>query len=130
MSLKNELKEVWGKELEFLSELDPVKEKEVYKAQVERVNEIEKRLADLEKSEMEANTKTLAVETEAELKYKALADEWKNQKKRNKIEIAKIAVPITAALGMGIVSMIWEKTEVLTSTAGKIAWRDLIKFKI
>lgn len=52
------------------------------------------------------------------------------QKNRSKLEWGKIAVPSICAITMGVVSMIWEKTDTLTSTAGKNALRDIISFKL
>ena len=46
-----------------------------------------------------------------------------------KIDILKVAVPTTAGVLMGLISMKWEKFDTLTSTAGKISLRDIIRFR-
>ena len=55
--------------------------------------------------------------------------EEKQTKQRGKIEWAKILVPTACAVGMGVASMIWEKFDTMSLTAGKNSWRDLISFK-
>lgn len=43
---KDELKVVWKKELELLESIDPEKQPELYKEQMQRLNAIEKQLTD------------------------------------------------------------------------------------
>lgn len=64
------------------------------------------------------------------LAEKTRKDELKDRRNRTVIEIVKIGVPTTAACVMGLVSMVWEKTDTLTLTAGKSSLRDVLKFKI
>ena len=101
-----------------------------YKAQLNRVNEIEKRLTDMEKTEIEVEERAAGRDIEENLKIQQMEVDEKNQKSKNRIEIAKIAVPTTAAVVMGLIAMVYEKTDIMSSTTGKASWRDLIRFKI
>ena len=130
MSFKNELMETWVKEKEYLESIDPKEEGELYKAQLNRITEIEKRLTDMEKTELEVEEKAAGRDIEEQLKRDQMMDEKKIQKSRNRIEVAKIIVPISAALAMGVGSMLFEVNHINSSTAGKASWRDLIKFKL
>ena len=129
MSFKKQLEEVWVKELEFLSEIDPNNQKELYKAQAERVNQIEKQLTDLEKSENELSEKEASREVDEQLRREQIESDVKVQTKRNQIEAAKVFAPIVAAFTMGLISMKWEKVDTLTSTAGKSSLREILRFK-
>lgn len=130
MSFKDELKDVWLKEKECLYKIDPKNQNELYKAQLNRVNEIEKRLTDMEKTEIEVEERAAGRDIEENLKIQQMEVDEKNQKSKNRIEIAKIAVPTTAAVVMGLIAMVYEKTDIMSSTTGKASWRDLIRFKI
>ncbi len=130
MSFKDELTEVWVKEKECLYKIDPKQQSEMYKAQLNRVNEIEKRLTDMEKTEIEVEERAAGRDIDEQLKCKQIEIEMRSQKSKNRIEIAKIAVPTTAAVVMGLIAMVYEKTDIMSSTTGKASWRDLIRFKI
>ena len=99
-TLKEKLEEQWVYELAALSQMDI--SNECYDVQLSRVEHLEKLMADLDKSE---------------------------QKRRGKLEIFKTSAPIVAAFLMGCISMVWEKNDTLTSTAGKSSLRDLLRFK-
>lgn len=129
MSFKEELQEVWAKEKTKLDRINPVEQKEAYRMQADRVVEIEKRLTDLERSETEVEGRAAIADMEDSLKRDQLEQEKKDQKVKNIIDILKIAVPASAAFAMGLISMVWEKTDTLTSTAGKSSLRDVLKFK-
>lgn len=128
-SVKELLLKQWEEEKLKLAETNPEK-KEEYRLQVERVNQLERQLTDLEKTEIEVEEKAASRYIEEQLERDKIDVEIKTNKSRNRIEVAKIAVPVAGAFAMGIISMVFEKTDVLTSTAGKNSWRDLIKFKI
>ena len=129
MSFKKQLEEVWIKEREYLSEIDPNNQKELYKAQAERVNAIEKQLTDLEKTENELSEKEASREVDEQLRREQIESDIKIQTKRNRIETAKVFAPIVAAFTMGLISMKWEKVDTLTSTAGKSSLREILRFK-
>ena len=128
-SVKELLLKQWEEEKLKLAETNPEK-KEEYRLQVERVNQLERQLTDLEKTEIEVEEKAASRCIEEQLERDKSDVEIKTHKSRTRIEVAKIVVPVAGAFAMGIISMVFEKTDVLTSTAGKNSWRDLIKFKI
>lgn len=127
-SVKDLLLKQWEEEKEKLAETNPEK-KEEYRLQVERVNQLERQLTELEKTEIEIEEKAASRYLDEQLERDKMEADSKANKSRNKIEVAKIVVPVTGAFVMGIISMVFEKTDVLTSTAGKQSWRDLISFK-
>ena len=129
MNFKTELKDVWRKEIETLNEIDVDSQESLYKAQLERVTSIEKMLTDLEKAEMDSDEKRYCRNTDEQFKYVEIDAEKRDRKTRNLIEVTKIVVPVTAAFAMGLISMKWEKIDTLTTTAGKSALRDILKFK-
>lgn len=129
MSFKDELKEVWSKELEHLYEIDPANEKERYKVQAERVSHIEKQITELEKTDIEVDERATNKDIDERIESERIESDNKNQKTKNAIEVLKIVVPVVSAFAMGLISMKWEKTDTLTSTAGKSSLRDILRFK-
>lgn len=129
MSFSEELKQVWSEALEHLNEIDPVKQKDEYNAQMQRVAHLEKQLTDLEKTNMEIEEKAVCKDIDERLETEHMESDNKNQKIRNVIEAAKVVVPVIGAFAMGLISMKWEKTDTLTSTAGKSSLRDILRFK-
>mgnify|MGYP003400142423 FL=1 len=67
---------------------------------------------------------------EIEEKMNARISEENQNRKRNKIEWAKVAIPTTCAALMGIITMIWEKTDTMTLTPGKVSLRDVLSFRL
>ena len=116
LTLKEKLEEQWISALSILSEMDI--NDECYDIQVSRVEHLEKLMADLDKAELEASTKMEQLESDKS-----------EQKRKGKLEIFKTSAPIVAAVVMGFVSMVWEKTDTITSTAGKLSLRDSIRFR-
>lgn len=129
MSFKDELKDVWRKELEYLSELDPNKDKELYRTQMNRLDGIEKQLTELERTELQVESDAANHDIEEQIKRDQMELDRKDRKTKNRIEIGKFVLPVAAAVGMGLFSMKWEKIDTLTSTAGKSSLRDVLKFK-
>lgn len=130
MSFKEELIETWNEEKTNLNALDPNKDGELFKAQMNRVNEIEKRLTELEKTEVEVEERAAGRDMDEQLKYRQMEEDLKSQKTKNRIEVTKIFAPLTVGALMGVAAMIYEKSDFLQSTTGKASWRDLIKFKL
>lgn len=130
MSFKEELIETWNEEKTNLNALDPKKDGEVFKAQMNRVNEIEKRLTELEKTEVEVEERAAGRDMDEQLKYRQMEEDLKSQKTKNRIEVTKIFAPLTVGALMGVAAMVYEKSDFLQSTTGKASWRDLIKFKL
>ena len=129
MSFKNELKEVWEKELEYLSDIDPIKDKELYKTQMNRISDIEKQLTELERIELQIENDAANHDIEEQIKRDQMEIDRKDRKTKNKIEVGKFTLPVVAAFVMGLISMKWEKIDTLTTTAGKSSLRDILKFK-
>ena len=127
MDFTMELRDVWKKEREYLKEMTV--DSKGYKEQLERVTELEKRLTDLEKADMENSVKVASNEITEQFKREEMEAELKDRKNRNRIEVAKIIVPVAAAFTMGLISMRFEKTDIVTSTAGKSSLRDILKFR-
>lgn len=127
MDFTMELRDVWKKEREYLKEMTV--DSKGYKEQLERVTELEKRLTDLEKADMENSVKVASNEITEQFKREEIEVELKDRKNRNRIEVAKIIVPVAAAFTMGLISMRFEKTDIVTSTAGKSSLRDILKFR-
>ena len=116
LTLKEKLEEQWVSALSILSEMGINDER--YDIQMSRVEHLEKLMADLDKAEMEASTKMEQLESDKS-----------EQKRKGKLEIFKTSAPIVAAFLMGCISMVWEKTDTLTLTAGKLSLRDSIRFR-
>ena len=127
-NVKDLLLKQWEEEKLKLAETEPQK-KETYRLQVDRVNQLERQLTELERTEIEVEEKAASRYIEEQLERDKMEEERKANKSRNRIEVAKIAAPLSVAFVMGIVSMVFEKTDIVSSTAGKNSLRDLINFK-
>lgn len=127
-NMKDLLLKQWEEEKLKLAETDPEK-KETYRLQVDRVNQLERQLTELERTEIEVEEKAASRYIEEQLERDKMEEERKVNKSRNRIEVAKLAAPLSVAFVMGIVSMVFEKTDIVSSTAGKNSLRDLINFK-
>ena len=127
-NVKDLLLKQWEEEKLKLAETDPEK-KETYRLQVDRVNQLERQLTELERTEIEVEEKAASRYIEEQLERDKMEEERKVNKSRNQIEVAKLAAPLSVAFVMGIVSMVFEKTDIVSSTAGKNSLRDLINFK-
>ena len=127
-NVKDLLLKQWEEEKIKLAETDPEK-KETYRLQVDRVNQLERQLTELERTEIEVEEKAASRYIEEQLERDKMEEERKANKSRNRIEVAKLAAPLSVAFVMGIVSMVFEKTDIVSSTAGKNSLRDLINFK-
>lgn len=130
MIFKTELKDVWKKELEYLSDIDPVKDKELYRTQMNRLTDIEKQLTELERIELQIENDAANHDMDEQIKRDQMELDRKDRNTKNFIEFGKFVLPVVAAVGMGLFSMKWEKVDVLTSTAGKASLRDALKMKL
>lgn len=84
------------------------------------------RLIQIQKNNDEYDLKSREIEAAKE----ARAQELEQTKTRNRIDWAKVIVPTVGAFAMGIISMVWEKTDTLTSTTGKTSLRELVSFRL
>lgn len=129
--MKERLLVEWEKEKDILDGLD-IKDKEdngAYSKQADRVEHLEKLLVDLEKKELDMSSISWKLDSEEKVRKEQMKAEDKTNKTRNIIEACKIGVPVVAAFTMGMISMKWEKVDTLTSTAGKSALREILRFK-
>lgn len=127
-NVKDLLLKQWEEEKLKLAETDPEK-KETYRLQVDRVNQLERQLTELERTEIEVEEKAASRYIEEQLERDKMEEERKANKSRNRIEVAKIAAPLSVAFLTAAISMVFEKTDIVSSTAGKNSLRDLINFK-
>lgn len=123
MNVKQKLKDEFESQMDLLNKLDVGTEE--YKLTVDGVTKLADRIIEIEKNERDAELKEYQLGNEAE----SINAEIKNNRTRNVVEIVKCAVPVAAAFTMGIISMKWEKLDTLTSSAGKSALRDILRFK-
>lgn len=127
-NVKDLLLKQWEEEKLKLAETDPEK-KETYRLQVDRVNQLERQLTELERTEIEVEEKAASRYIEEQLERDKMEEDRKVNKSRNRIEVAKIAAPLSVAFLTAAISMVFEKTDIVSSTAGKNSLRDLINFK-
>lgn len=127
-NVKDLLLKQWEEEKLKLAETDPEK-KETYRLQVDRVNQLERQLTELERTEIEVEEKAASRYIEEQLERDKMEEEHKANRSRNRIEVAKIAAPLSVAFLTAAISMVFEKTDIVSSTAGKNSLRDLINFK-
>lgn len=123
--LLDEREDIKGK----LERIDAEQNKSEYGMMVNRITDVEKLLVDLEKKELEVEAEAARQDIDESLKTKQMSEDKKSQRNRNIVEVVKIGAPIVAAFAMGIISMKWEKVDTVTSTAGKSALRDVMRFK-
>lgn len=126
--MKERLLEEWEKEKDILDGLD-IQDNGAYSKQADRVEHLEKLLVDLEKKELDMSSISWKLDSEEKVRKEQMKAEDKTNKTRNIIEACKIGVPVVAAFAMGMISMKWEKVDTLTSTAGKSALREVLRFK-
>lgn len=130
-TIKQQLEDQWKEEKEKLNNMTigDKSQIEFYKIQVERVKHLEKELADLEKSEKDVEERAVSRCSDETLRKQQLEDESKDRKRRDIVEVTKVVVPFVGAFVMGLISMKWEKTDTLTSSAGKSSLREILRFK-
>ena len=127
LSLKEKLEKEWDEENLVLKDMktsDPS-----YHLQLERVKNLEYRLVDLEKSELDCEKVASGQDIEAEVKYKQMEVDEKSRKTRTVLDVLGITLPLVSAIGMGLFTMKWENYANQTTTAGKASFRDIITFK-
>lgn len=99
---------------------------EVYEKKLDSAMKIADRLNTIQKGNDEYDLRYKEIEE----KTKARISEEDQNKKRNRIEWAKVIVPTVGAALMGVVTMIWEKTDTMTLTPGKVSLRDILSFRL
>lgn len=99
---------------------------EVYEKKLDSAMKIADRLNTIQKGNDEYDLRYKEIEE----KTKARISEEDQNKKRTRIEWAKVIVPTAGAALMGVVTMIWEKTDTMTLTPGKVSLRDILSFRL
>ena len=116
-------------EAEFDSQIEELGKMELgtdqYVKTVDGTCKLADRLIAIQKNNDEYDLKLRQMEEE---KLKREEEALQN-KKRNRIEWAKVIVPTVGAATMGVVTMIWEKFDTMTLTSGKTAFRDILSFR-
>lgn len=127
---KDLLTDEWIEAKEKLSTMNYETDGQMYKIQADRVMNLEKLITDIDKVEIETEEKAVSKDIDERLKLQEIETNAKDQKRRNWIDVAKVVVPVVGAFTMGLISMKWEKTDTVTSSAGRSSLRDILKFKI
>ena len=127
MSIKTTLTEEFNDQMKDLHKLEVGTEQ--YSTAVNGVTKLADKIIDLEKMEIEREERIKDRDTEIELKSQQMEIDKRDKRNQNLVNVAKIAVPTVAGFAMGIISMKWEKLETITSTAGRQALKDIIRFK-
>lgn len=127
---KDLLTDEWMEAKEKLSTMNYETDGQMYKIQADRVMNLEKLITDIDKVEIETEEKAVSKDIDERLKLQEIETNAKDQKRRNWIDVAKVVVPVVGAFTMGLISMKWEKTDTVTSSAGRSSLRDILKFKI
>lgn len=108
-TLKEELHDEWEKELAALAEMNI--QDDIYDVQAKRVSNLEDRLVDLEKTDIES----------------------KSGQRKNWVQVGgdilKLGGSLSVAFLISMISMKWDDDHVQTHEAGRISLRELIKFK-
>ena len=124
MSVKQKLEDEFESQMNLLSNMDVGTDE--YAKTVEGVSKIADRLIKIQQLNDEYDLKSREIENAKENRIQ----EEEQARKKNRIDWTKVIVPTVGAFTMGIITMIWEKTDTLTSSAGKSALRDILPFKI
>lgn len=124
MSVKQKLEDEFESQMNLLSNMDVGTDE--YVKTVEGVSKIADRLIKIQQLNDEYDLKRIEIENAKENHIQ----EEEQARKKNRIDWAKVIVPTVGAFTMGIITMIWEKTDTLTTSAGKSALRDILPFKV
>lgn len=124
MSVKQKLEDEFESQMNLLSNMDVGTDE--YAKTVEGVSKIADRLIKIQQLNDEYDLKSREIENAKENRIQ----EEEQARKKNRIDWGKVIVPTVGAFTMGIITMIWEKTDTLTSSAGKSALRDILPFKV
>lgn len=123
--LDNEISE----KIEALSVLEAGSDE--HKATVDELTKLMDRSIELEKLEVNVAEKAKDREQtklDTELKKEQLANDQKDKKFGRWTSVISIVVPVGVAIWGTLYTTKWEKTDTLTSTAGKEHSRNLFKF--
>lgn len=115
-------------EMEEIGKEEPGSDK--YKAGTEIVTKLTDRLIELKKLELEREKYEHDREFDESYKLEQLKADKKDRLVKNCLTAASIAVPVTGAFVMGVMSMNFQRTDSFWTEAGNGAVRSLLKFKV
>lgn len=127
MSIKTTLTEEFNDQMNDLHKLEVGSDK--YSLAVTGVTKLADKIIDLEKMEIEREEKIKDREAEIDLKSQQMEIDKRDKRNQNVVNFLKVVVPTGVGFVLGIISMKWEKLETITSTAGRQAFKDIIRFK-
>lgn len=102
---------------------------EAYKIAVDGVSKLADKVIDIQKLELEESQRNADREMSTYFETKKLEQAEKDRRSLNKREIFKVVTPLSVAVLMGVFSMLWEKSDSLTTTFGRQNLRDLIRIR-
>lgn len=120
--IQYKLKENLSEQLDELNKISVEDEK--FDGAVNGITKLMDRMIKIEEMRDQKDSKDEARLIEADMRIK----EIKELKRKNRLEVVKIVVPTTAMFLTAIGTAIYEKTDTVTNTPGKISIRNLMSF--
>lgn len=120
--IQYKLKENLSEQLDELNKISVEDEK--FDGAVNGITKLMDRMIKIEEMRDQKDSKEEARLIEADMRIK----EIKELKRKNRLEVVKIVVPTTAMFLTAIGTAIYEKTDTVTNTPGKISIRNLMSF--
>lgn len=99
------------------------------KVAVDELTKLIDRAIEIEKIEVDSKEKAKNRELDRELKLKELEVDKKDRKMKNCLTGVSVVGGLVGAFAMGLISMKFERTDTLTTEAGRSSVRQLLKFK-
>lgn len=121
------LESEWESEIQELGKMKLGSEE--YKITVDGVTKLTDRMVELKKLEQAAIAEEKNREFEENYKLQQLQDEKKDRIIKNIVNGVSVIGGLVAAVGMGLLSMKFERTDTITTSVGKRAFGDIFKFK-
>ena len=120
--IQYKLKENLSEQLDELNKISVEDEK--FDGAVNGITKLMDRMIKIEEMRDQKDSKDEARLIEADMRIK----EIKELKRKNRLEVVKIVVPTTAMFLTAVGTAIYEKTDTVTNTPGKISIRNLMSF--
>lgn len=118
----------WETEIQELSRMQLGSEE--YKVTVDGVTKLTDRMIELKRLEQMAESDAKNREIDERYKMKQLDDEKKDRRNKNWINVGIAVLNVGAAAVVAFSSMKFERTDTVTTEAGKSSIRQLLKFKL
>lgn len=117
----------WENEIQELGKMQLGSEE--YKITVDGVSKLTDRVVELKKLEQAAIAEEKNRQFEENYKLQQLQDEKRDRFIKNVISAATGIGGLLTAVGMGLLSMKFERTDTITTSVGKRAFGDIFKFR-